>query len=229
MHIRQVPLGLGTNNTGAPNGLALGLINPLSSRYFTCSSISFLSGALYRNIGLRAGRAPATSGIDICTPRAGGTPGNVSGKTSSNSSSNAWSFFSSTSPPESWLATPALPVSGLLLRFLLRFTFALGRSTGRGEGLRRGLAPGSVSESEKGTGVSPESSPLGTAAVPADGPGGEARTYTMNIGRRRLAARRTPEMAMSRGGSPEDATCGVLAGCQTTRVPLCPKDKALSR
>ncbi|KAJ0439109.1 hypothetical protein HanHA300_Chr16g0621591 [Helianthus annuus] len=71
-----------TNNTGAPHGETLGLMNPRSRSSCNCSFNSFNSNGAIRYGALEIGSAPGTRSIVNSTSRSGGNLRSSSGKTS---------------------------------------------------------------------------------------------------------------------------------------------------
>ncbi|KAJ0715028.1 hypothetical protein HanPI659440_Chr13g0496361 [Helianthus annuus] len=81
--MRMLPSFFLTNNTGAPQGDTLGLMNPLSSRSWIWDINSCNSDGASRYGAFATGFAPGINSIPNSTFRSGGIPGKSSGKTSS--------------------------------------------------------------------------------------------------------------------------------------------------
>lgn len=85
--MRNEPSFFFTNNTGAPYGDVLGLMNPFANSSSSCFLSSSNSAMERRMTGRTGGSAFGSVSIFIASPRSSGNPaGRVEGNTSANSS-----------------------------------------------------------------------------------------------------------------------------------------------
>jgi len=119
MHNLKVPFFFFTNNTRAPHGETLSLINPFynNSSNWIFNSLSSVGAILYRASEMRC--APRINSIPKSISLLGGKPGNFSLKTSGNSqTSRIFSIFLSSSlTSATYYKYPMHPYLSILLAF----------------------------------------------------------------------------------------------------------------
>ncbi|KAF3619113.1 hypothetical protein FXO38_33072 [Capsicum annuum] len=105
IHILREPSFLRMNKTGAPHGDTLGLINPLSRRFFNYffNSLSSAGAILYSGIDM--GYVSGRRSISKLIPLSKGTPERSSGNISGNSDATDTDSRVGVSELESWTRT----------------------------------------------------------------------------------------------------------------------------